>query len=137
MIEHGIKTGVPIVPRHFKNNLENFHVHFFVKFAHMAQQVELFEKMFCNGLPTSNKLLQRSKMLFSKTTFDDSCVEFHNAFLKYGLDFAFCWCSVRSGGETSAAKRLYTEIVERTNIEYLYDVEDYSPSTPFASRHLP
>ena len=95
-------------------------------------QTEVFKRLFCNGLPASTRMLERSKTLMSRDEFDADCVDFHNAFLEYGLDFAFCWCSARyARRSTDMARAKYTEIVSRTGIDHLYGVDDLCmPETP-------
>ncbi len=88
----------------------------------MADQVALFRRYFCNGQPTSTWMLNRSKELFGRIIFDADCIEFHNSFVEYGLDFAFCWASVHGEGNVREAKRIYTEIVERTGVDHLYEL---------------
>ena len=93
-------------------------------------QVEVFKSLFCNGLPESTRMLQRSKMLMSRDEFDSECVEFHDAFLEYGLDFAFCWCAARYR-DRDLARFKYTEIVNLTGVGHLYEVDTlFCPETP-------
>jgi hypothetical protein len=90
----------------------------------MPSQVDVFRRLFFNELPTSACLRDRARDLFSRESFDDDCLEFHQAFYENGLDFVFCWASVKAGGDGSLTKRIYTEVIERTGADHLYDVGD-------------
>lgn len=65
----------------------------------------------------------------SRDEFDADCVEFHNSFLEFDLDFAFCWCAARYR-DTDMARTKYIDIVTRTGIDHLYEVDTFQPETP-------
>ena len=68
-------------------------------------------------------MLERSRVLLARDEFDADCVEFHNAFLKYELDFAFLFCSIKAHGDGDKAREIYKEITERTCIDHVYTVD--------------
>jgi hypothetical protein len=97
----------------------------------MPSQVEVFKRLFENDLPETAVVRERVTELLRRDTFDEDCVEFHRFYIQLGLDFAFCWASAHSGGDSELAQRKYTDIVEQTDIEHLYEnVPSDVPPTP-------
>ena len=88
----------------------------------MSNQLDIFKRLFYNELPSSARFRDRARDLFSRETFDDDCLWFHGAFFEYGLDFVFCWASMKACGDGSEAKRIYREVIERTGADHLYVV---------------
>lgn len=87
----------------------------------MPSQVEVFKRLFENDLPETAVVRERVTELLRRDSFDEDCVEFHRFYIQLGLDFAFCWASAHSGGDSELARRKYTDIVENLLDENLLD----------------